>query len=141
MEIQFIPATEASVIEMCDCGGRAFADDALDRALFPRTHAQSQAERDEIYNFRVARLRKRIQSPEWRYVLATTADSSEGRARIVGYAGWVPPKQEKKESEQVGAEIYPKGMDMDVYKHAMEIIEKAKKEIIGERENRVWCKS
>jgi hypothetical protein len=149
MNIKLLPATEALVSEICDCGIRAFENDALDHALFPN-RTQDQSEKDEIYNFRIARIRKRLRSPEWLYVVATSL--IEGQAKILGFAGWMSPPQGR-ESEQAKAyevvepqgiaahaEIYPNGLDVEAYKHAMQIIEKAKKEILGEGDHRVWCK-
>lgn len=145
MDIKLLPATEAFVSRICDCGIRAFENDALDHALFP-----TRAQDDEIYNFRIARIRKRLRSPEWFYVVATS--SIEGQAKILGYAGWMSPPQGR-ESEQAkanavvesqgiaaDAEIYPNGLDVEAYKHAMQVVEKAKKEILGEGDHRVWCK-
>jgi hypothetical protein len=143
MDIELLQATEASVSEICDCGIRAFENDVLDNALFPN-RTQDQAGKDDIYDFRIARIRKRLQSPEWRYVVATSSIGSQ--EKILGYAGWTSPLQEG-ESEQTkhkdvaeNAETHPRGLDVDAYKHAMQVIEKAKKEILGEAVHRVWCK-
>jgi hypothetical protein len=154
MNIQYIPATVAFVRDMCDCGCRAFENDGLDHALFPR-HLRNPAIDEAIYEFRVERMRKRLQSPAWRYVLATT-NSGDSHARVVGYAGWIAPRQgneqgHEKDDNLAGnqmeqgtgtedAENYPQGMDVDAYRYAMEIIENTKKEILGEAEHKVWCK-
>jgi hypothetical protein len=149
MDIKLIPATEASILEMCDCGGRAFENNALDHAIFP-TCAQDPAKANDIYNFRVERMRKQIQSPEWLYVLATA--SIDGQAKILGYAGFLSPPQEQgkaksnaeneveSQANALDAETFHKGMDMEAYKYATEILEKAKKDILGEGGNMVWCK-
>jgi hypothetical protein len=31
-------------------------------------------------------------------------------------------------------------LDMDAFRHVVEVVENAKKEILGEDENKVWCK-
>lgn len=154
MDIQYIPATVAFARDMCDCGRRAFENDGLDQALFPR-HLRDPANDDGIYEFRVERIRKRLQNPGWRYVLATT-DSGDGHVQVVGFAGWLVPlrgndpgheqdgnlagNQVKQEANAEDAENFPQGMDVDAYRHAMEIVEHAKKEILGGGENKVWCK-
>ena len=155
MNIQLMPASIASVREMCDCGRRAFADDGLQNAVFP-PHLQDPADKNDMNEYLEQRMRKRLQSPNWQYVLAT-AVSSEGHAQLVGYAGWVVPVQENEsEQEQANnltgfdaeqrshagdAEVYPRSMDIVAFKHAVDVIEKAKKEILGEAEqHRVWCK-
>jgi hypothetical protein len=152
MAIELIPATDAFILEMSDCGRRAFENDALDHAIFP-PRAQDPAEYNDIYNFRLDRIRKRIQSSEWVYVLATSL--IEGQTKVLGYAGYMSPPQEK-DAEQgqvkkvaenevepqanaVDAKNVPESMDMEAYKYAMEILEKAKKEIVG-GDHRVWCK-
>ena len=153
MDIQLIPGTVASVPEMLDCGHRAFENDALEHAVFPN---RSEVLLLESKEFRMSRLRKRLQSPDWHYVLATI-DSTEAPAKVVGYAGWMapPPQQNITEQKQVESavesqiqqqpfavddEYSAKGMDMDALKHVNEVLEKAKKEILGKEEHRVWCK-
>ena len=154
MDIQLIPATVASVPEMVDCGRRAFENDALEQAIFP--NPKDLLESKEFHEFRMDRIRKRLRSPDWHYVLATI-DSTEAPAKIVGFAGWMPPTSGENITEQKQVEsavesqtqqrplarddeYSPKGMDMDAFKYANEVIEKAKKEILGEEEHRVWCK-
>lgn len=155
MDIQLIPATVASVPEMVDCGRRAFENDALEHAIFPN-RSEVLLESKEVLEYRMNRIRKRLQSPDWHYVLATI-DSTEAPVKVVGYAGWMapPPQENIIEQKQVESavesqiqqhpfaiddEYSPKGMDMDAFKHAIEVIEKAKKEILGKEEHRVWCK-
>ncbi|KAF1998105.1 hypothetical protein P154DRAFT_263009 [Amniculicola lignicola CBS 123094] len=138
--------------EMCDCGARAFENDALDHALFPR-HLRTLENENPIHEFRVERLKQRLLNPAWRYVLATH-DSGHGHARVVGYAGWVVPRQVneqehgkdenstgnhvKPEAGTEDAAIFPPGMDVEVFKHTMEIIERTRKELLGDNENNVW---
>jgi hypothetical protein len=152
MDIQILPGTIASVREMCECGRRAFEHDGLENALFP-TRRQTQAINDIIFEFRLELLKKRMSSPGWYYVLATTK-STEGQVTILGYAGWIAPQEEdksgyeqakrpggnqvKQEASAPEAENYPESMDVDAYKHAMEVIEKTKQEILAGQ--KVWCK-
>jgi len=139
---------------MVDCGRRAFDNDALEHAILPDRSA-AVLDSNEMLEFRMNRIRKRLQSPDWRYVLATV-DPAEGPAKIVGYAGWMAPptqenitEQERKQKENVVQrqvqqqppvkdEDTPKGLDMDTFKYINELIEKTKKEILGEDEQRVW---
>jgi hypothetical protein len=155
MDIELIPATVAYVPDMIDPGRRAFENDALDHAIFP-DRSEALLGSKESLEFRMNRIRKRLQSPEWRYVLATI-DSIGGPAKIVGYAGWMVPQPQGNDTEQqhvenaVESQIEqqpvaadddtPVGLDMDAFKYGTEIVEKAKKEILGEEEHRVWCKS
>lgn len=154
MNIQYIPGTVAFARDMCDCGNRAFANDALDQALFPR-HLRDPGNDDVIYEFRMERIKKRLQNPDWRYILATT-DFGDGHAQVVGYAGWTAPlqgnepgpqqddnlakKQVEQEANTEDAESFPQGMDVDAYRYGMEIIGNTKKEVLGADENKVWCK-
>jgi hypothetical protein len=136
MDIQLIPATVASVPEMSDCGCRAFENDELENAVFPNQPGALQGRKE----YRIHSIRKRLQSPGWHYVLATI-DSSEGPAKVVGYAGWKAPTPQGNDAEQnhaVEDDYYPEGIDMDVFKHANEVIEQAKKEVLGNEEHRVW---
>jgi hypothetical protein len=150
MNIQYAPATVASAAEMCACGRRAFENDYFNNAIFP-LGVQDPGKQDYLYE----RMKKRLEAPEWQYDLATT-ESAEGHAQVVGYAGWTRPRHEnvsgpgdavdlpgnhdQPQANTENAETYPKGMDVDVYKYAEEVIEKARKEILGEPEERVWCK-
>ncbi|KAF2464817.1 acyl-CoA N-acyltransferase [Lindgomyces ingoldianus] len=152
MDIKLVPATVTSVNEMCECGRRAFANDGLDNAVFP-PRLRNPTNEEEIYKFRMERIGKRVQSPNWHYVLATTVPV-DGHAQIVGYAGWVAPalgneskhkqgndlaKDQVEEQSQVAeAENFPNGMDIDAFNFAMETVEKAKKETLGEDEQKVW---
>ena len=155
MGIQLIPATVASVLEIVDCGRRAFENDALEHATFPN-RSEVTLRSKEFLEYRMNRIRKRLQSPDWHYMLATI-DSTEAPAKVVGYAGWMAPPLQENITEQkqvesaiesqiqqhpfaIDNEYIPKGMDMDAFKHANKVIEKAKKEILGEEEHRVWCK-
>lgn len=154
MDIQLIPATVASVPEMVDCGLRAFENDALEHAIFP-DRSEVTLRSKELLEYRMNRIRKRLQSPDWHYMLATI-DSTDAPAKVVGFAGWMaPPPQENvtehKHVESAGEsrtqqqpvaedDIRPKGMDMDALKHVSEIIEETKKDVLGEEEHRVWCK-
>jgi hypothetical protein len=155
MDIQLIPATVASLPEMVDCGRRAFENDVLEHAVFPN-RSEVLLGSKELVEFRMNRIRKRLQSPDWHYVLATI-DSPEAPAKVVGYSGWMaPPSQEniikQKQVESavesqiqqqpfaVDVESSPEGIDMDAFKHANEVIEKTKKEILGKEEHRIWCK-
>lgn len=155
MDIKLIPATLASLPDMLDCGRRAFDNDALEHAIFP-DRSEVLLGSKEVLDFRMNRVRKRLQSPDWHYVLATI-DSIEAPTKVVGYAGWMAPPLQDNITEQkqvensvesqtqqpsfaIDDEYIPKGMDMDAFKHGTEIIEKAKKEILGEEEHRMWCK-
>lgn len=150
MDIQYIPATVASVPEIVACGGRAFENDALEHAIFP-DRSEAMLGSKEMLEYRMDRIRKRLQSPNWHYVLATI-DSAEAPAKIVGFAGWMapPPQENITEQKQVESAVEspiaiqeentPKGMDMVAFKHASEVIVKAKKDILGKEEDRVWCK-
>ncbi|KAF1992033.1 hypothetical protein K402DRAFT_388607 [Aulographum hederae CBS 113979] len=148
MDIQYSPATVGYARDMCDCGRRAFENDLLDHALFPR-HLQDVTNEEAIYKFRLERIRKRLENPRWRYLLATT-DSGDGRPKVVGYSGWLAPlkgseqdvnlarNQDEPEAKPEDTEDFPPGLDVDVYKHVMKIIEDTKKEILGKDENNVW---
>jgi len=153
MDIQLIPATVASVPEMIDCGRRAFENDALEHAIFPN-RSEALLDSKESKEYRMNRIRKRLQSPDWHYVLATI-DSTEAPVKVVGYAGWMAPPPQENDTEQkrwdgavqsqtehqpfaIEDEYCPEGMDMDAFKHGNEVIEKAKKEILGKEEHRVW---
>jgi hypothetical protein len=153
MDIKLIPATEASAFEICACGVHAFENDDLEHAVFP-SRSQNQAANNDSYNFRVERTIKRLQSPEWLYVLATTLVG--GQKKLLGYAGWTSPSQEKEsahvkaekatesgieqQSRAVDSEVHPKGMDVEVYKHVIQALETAKKDILGDSDTKVWCK-
>ena len=155
MDIQLIPPTVTSVPEMVDCGRRAFENDALEHAIFPN-RSEDLLGSKEFLEFRMNRIRKRLLSPDWHYVLATI-DSPEAPAKVVGYSGWMAPSPQENITEQkqvdsavesqipqhpfaIDNEYSPEGMDMDAFKHANEVIEKTKKEILGKEEHRIWCK-
>lgn len=148
MDIQLAPPTVAAVAEMSDCARRAFENDGLEHALFP-DRSDPQVVSKELLEYRMNRIRKHLQSPDWHYVIATI-DSPQGPAKVVGYAAWMAqPPQEKATEEQPGGntveiqtddEYMPNHMDMDAFKYASEIIEKAKKEILEKEDNGVWCK-
>lgn len=155
MDIQLIQATVASVPKMLDCGRRAFENDALEHAIFP-DRSEAVLENKEVLEYRMNRIRKRLQSPDWHYVLAMI-DSTETPEKVVGFAGWMAPLSQDNITEQkqvenavdsqiqqrpfaIDDEYSPKGIDMDAFKHVNEVIEKAKKEILGKEEHRVWCK-
>ena len=150
-----IPATVDSVPEMVQCGRRAFENDALEHAIFPN-RSEALLDSKEFQEFRMNRIRKRLQSPDWHYVLATIG-STETSARIIGYAGWMAPPSQQNDTEQkqvessvesqieqqtseIVVESAPKGMDMDAFQHANEVVEKTKKEILGKEEHKIWCK-
>jgi hypothetical protein len=145
MDIRLVSATVASVPGIVDCGRRAFDDDALEHAICPN-RSEALLGSKEVLEYRMNRIRKRLQSPDWHYVLATI-DSTEAPAIIIGYAGWMAPLPQGNITEQKQVESpvenqiqSPKGMDVDAFNHANDVIEKAKKEILGKEEHRVWCK-
>lgn len=138
---------------MVACGRRAFENDALEHAIFP-DRSEIMLESKELLEYRMSRIRKRLQSPDWHYVLATIV-SAEARGKVVGFAGWMapPPQENITEQKQVESAVEsqtqqpssaiddedkPDFIDMDAFKHANEVIDKAKKEILGNEEHRVW---
>ncbi|KAF2422400.1 hypothetical protein EJ08DRAFT_653181 [Tothia fuscella] len=155
MDIKYTPAatgtSSALIRNIVNCGLLAFDNDALDYALFPRNLRTPENE-STIYNYRIERMRKRLENPRWRYILAMTdSDDGDGHAKVVGYAGWLAPLQEKKHQHEEGsspagdeeglskvAENLPQGMEIEVYKHVMDIIENTKKEVLGKGESKVW---
>ena len=89
--------------------------------------------------------------------MLATIGSTEAPAKIVGYAGWMAPPSQENDTEQkqvesaveiqiqqqpsaIEVESPPKGLDVDAFQYANEVIEKTKKEILGKEEHRVWCK-
>ncbi|OAA65555.1 Acyl-CoA N-acyltransferase [Niveomyces insectorum RCEF 264] len=144
MDVRLIPGTVAAVPELVDCGRRAFANDALEHAIFPG-RSPGLSESNELLEFRRQRIRKRLQSPGWHYVLATV-DSPDSPAKIVGFAGWLAPpppdasaadRQMEQPSLAIDEDL-PDGVDRDAYKYAGEVVDKAKKELLGMEEQRVW---
>lgn len=141
MDIQFIPATVDSVRGIFECGRRAFENDGLYQALYP-PHLQVPANAEGILEFSLGRLRKRLEAPGWDYVLAITSPL-EGDAKVVGFAGWLAPVEEnesKQETNVLDADILPKGIDVEAYKHAVAAVSKAQSEIMGGGKRKVWCK-
>ena len=156
MDIRLTPATDAVVPQMSDCACRAFENDALQQALFPK-HSHVLSDSREILEYRANRIQKHLQAPDWHYIIATI-DSAKSPTKVVGYAGWMAPSSLKHSTEQgqVGNagdnpkgqrawaaddDNMPKSMDIDTFKHVSDIIEKVKSEILGSNEHSVWCKS
>jgi hypothetical protein len=143
MSITITPANIDHVPQMCDCGRRAFENDGLQNALFPAGFADPD-EPDAAHEAHLERMRKRIQMPGSRYVVAMQ-ESVDGELRVLGFAAFFTPVDQGDTAEPEEPEVlpsaqeFPKSMDVDVYKYATEVMEEAKKEILGENVKKIWC--
>lgn len=168
MAIKYIRADTTYAARIRDVGQKAFGDDGWQNTIFPK-RLQDPNDPDAVPRFMLHRLEVRLANEGVHTIVAIDEDERDenGEARVLGYCSWHEPgKGDNEGGDRVASgdggvgedrssgwvddgqggkrgdgEKYPKIMDVEAWWRVDDLLQGTKKEIFGEQQSNLWCKS
>jgi hypothetical protein len=160
MAIKLIRIQDPSfAVPFCTIGRRAFANDGLQKALFP-PRLLDPTNPEEQHRFRIESIKKRLITKGAWSIAAVDEDVNDenGVIKVLGYAAWYEPEtpavwynQPRQDEEDKGwvedgegglrgdGVKHPRCMDFKVHQQIRRLLEESKLTVLGETVRPAWC--
>jgi ribosomal protein S18 acetylase RimI-like enzyme len=148
MPVTLVPATLDHAVPIFECGGRAFRDDGMNKALFP-IDPNDPDSLAEMADFRLKRIKKRLQVPGALSTIAIDPSVEDGK-KVLGFALWfqgntLEQSQNKQDPLKEGDSAtpssgFPRTMNLEAFSRIEKMLGEAKQELVGNYGDKLWCK-